>query len=114
MNKRDFIAIAIVLVASVAGFLFFNRVGETGSRIEVTRDGSLIGNYSLTENREIDLEGNTLVVEEGAVYMKSADCPDRYCVSKGKISRVGENIVCLPHKLVVEVKGGDDIDAVAR
>ena len=114
MNKRDFVAIAIVLLLSVAGFLLFARRGESGSTVVISRDGKVVGSYSLSENREIDFEGNTVVVDSGSVYMKDADCPDKYCVSQGRISREGESIVCLPHRLVVEVKGGDGVDAVSR
>ena len=58
--------------------------------------------------------------------MKEADCPDKYCVKQGKIKNVGETIVCLPHKVVVEIektskgidsndnKKNDEIDAVVK
>ena len=36
------------------------------------------------------------------------DCPDKLDVKQGYISKVGEVIVCLPNKLVIEIKGIDD------
>ena len=36
--------------------------------------------------------------------MDHADCPDKICVKTGKIKNKGEQIVCLPNKLVVKVK----------
>jgi hypothetical protein len=42
--------------------------------------------------------------------MKSADCPDKTCVTiGGRISRAGERIVCLPNSLIIEIRGGEDI-----
>ena len=114
MNRRDFVAIAVVLLLSVAGFLLFNRTGESGSEVVITKDGTVVAQYPLSDNREIDLGGNVVVIDGGSVRMKSADCPDKYCVAQGAISREGETIVCLPHRIVVEVKGGDGIDAVAQ
>lgn len=35
--------------------------------------------------------------------MEEANCPDGYCEEQGKISGHTQTIVCLPHKLVVEV-----------
>ncbi|MDK2793681.1 MAG: hypothetical protein PWP75_309, partial [Caldanaerobacter sp.] len=38
------------------------------------------------------------------------------CVKQGYISRVGEAIVCLPNRLVVEIKGGEkeiEIDGIS-
>ncbi len=52
---------------------------------------------------------NQVVVEEQAIAIVSADCPDKICVGEGFISRPGETTVCLPHKVLIEVRsaGGD-------
>ena len=42
-------------------------------------------------------------IEDGKAYMEEANCPDGYCEEQGKISGHTQTIVCLPHKLVVEV-----------
>ena len=60
---------------------------------------------------------NKITIKDGQVFMKEADCPDQYCVKHRTISKTNETIVCLPHKLVVEVLAqGDtgDIDSVAQ
>lgn len=60
---------------------------------------------------------NLLVIKDGKASMKEADCPDKICVAHKPICKKGETIVCLPHKVVVEVRGEDhhdDIDAIAR
>ena len=42
----------------------------------------------------------------GVVHgMYEADCPDQICYSPEFVSKPGETIVCLPHRVVVEVKG---------
>ena len=47
--------------------------------------------------------------------MTEANCGDHTCVRMGRISRAGEAIVCLPHRLVVEIVGGEAAaDAVTR
>jgi hypothetical protein len=41
--------------------------------------------------------------------MKEASCPGfQDCVQKGRISIVGERIVCLPYYLIVEIVGEGD------
>ena len=45
------------------------------------------------------------MIENGMAYVTDADCPDQVCIRMGKISKTGENIVCLPHKLVIQVEG---------
>ena len=45
-----------------------------------------------------------------------ANCGDHTCIRTGAISREGETIVCLPHRMVVRVEGGEGapFDAAVR
>ena len=78
--------------------------------------------YALNENQEIEIENaygyNRIVICDGAVYMEHADCPDQYCVGQGRIHKQGQQLVCLPHKLVVEVQVSaeteQEIDVIAK
>lgn len=112
-GKTDLIFLAALLVLGIALTVGIYRFSESGSKILITVDGQLYGTYDLNENREIPIElngrtANVVVIENGAAYMEDADCPDKLCVHQGKISRDGQTIVCLPHKLVVEVTGGEE------
>ena len=59
-----------------------------------------------------DLGKNTLVIENGSLRMEEADCPNGSCLKQRPISHVGEQIICLPHKLWVEVvaEGGESTE----
>ena len=48
--------------------------------------------------------------------MIDATCPDHICVNQKEISKTGETIVCLPNKVIVEIKGADssELDAVTN
>ena len=46
-------------------------------------------------------------VEPGAISVTAADCPDRVCVSQGRISQSGMPIACVPHRLVIQIEGGE-------
>lgn len=52
---------------------------------------------------------NLISIAEGKVTMEAADCRDQICVHHKPIMSVGESIICLPHRLVVEVTGGETI-----
>ena len=54
---------------------------------------------------DIDL---TVVTGNGCVYVEKSECPDKICVKTGKISAVGEQIVCLPARIVIEIKNNVD------
>lgn len=40
--------------------------------------------------------------------MISATCPDHLCIKQGAINKKGQSIICLPHKLIVEVVSGGE------
>ena len=53
-------------------------------------------------------------MEQGRIRVSQADCPDQVCVDQGWIADGTVPIVCLPHKLVIEIVGGGSaFDAAA-
>ena len=113
MKKKDFLLVGGILAVALVLFLVMKVTGsEAGNRIQVTVDGEVYGTYSLTEDQVIEVkEGdfyNRIRIEDGKAYMEEANCPDGYCERQGKISGGAQTIVCLPHKLVVEVLEADD------
>lgn len=122
LNRRDVILMVLILAAS--GISYVLAVGKQGSEIVITVDGKEFGTYTLEEDGEIVIETkegyNRVVIQDGKAYMKDADCPDRYCVSQGSIQKENQTVICLPHKLVVEVAAGEnsndaeDVDAISR
>ena len=108
INIKDIIFAAVIILA-VLFILACMQFGKqkTGNNIRITIDGKEYGVYSLNEDRVIDIDGefghNQVVIQDGEAYMKEADCPDHYCMEYKAISRKNETIICLPHKIVVEV-----------
>lgn len=120
MKKYDFHLIGAVLALSVllGGFQFF-RQADKDAWIIVTQNGEIAGRYLLAEDNELVFKNNlggrnVLRIKEGQAFMSEADCPDKLCIHQKSISKNGESIICLPHKLVIEVMGSEDaaIDAV--
>ena len=42
-------------------------------------------------------------IKNGQVSMKEANCRDLLCTHMPSIKKVGETIVCLPHRLILEI-----------
>ncbi len=119
--KRDIMLIATLIIVCVAAFLIINFVvKKDGITAAVKVDGNIVYMLPLDKNASVTVEGyqggsNTVVIENGTVYMKDADCPDKLCEKTGKISKNGETIVCLPHRVVVEIQGGEgNVDSLVR
>lgn len=117
MKKNDIRLIGlIVLVALVImGYLYIKE--EEGVQVVVTVDGEEYGDYDLSEDQTILIQGtNTFQIQSRKVFMTKADCPDKLCVHHKPIFRDGESIICLPNKVVVSTIGGKkrDLDAVTN
>ena len=113
IKKKDFLLGGGILAVALVLFLVMKVTGsEAGNRIQITVDGEVYGTYSLTEDQVIEVKDgdfyNRIRIEDGKAYMEEANCPDGYCERQGKISGGAQTIVCLPHKLVVEVLEADD------
>ncbi|MBR5743329.1 MAG: NusG domain II-containing protein [Clostridia bacterium] len=103
------ILIGILLFGALAGAIAL-RVFGGGSVARITLDGEEIRRIDLsrvTEPYEFDVtspEGvNRVRVESGKISVIYADCPDGICVAHGAIEKSGSPIVCLPHRLVIEI-----------
>ena len=94
------------------------RPGGQGGWAVVTVDGREVGRYPLSEDVTVTIgeaDYNVLQIADGQAAVTEANCGDHTCVRTGAVSRAGETIVCLPHRLIVEIRGGDgsDFDATA-
>lgn len=143
ITKQDCCMIfGIVMIALL--FLFsLSFLGKDGGCASVFYDGQSIAEISLDSTEEhyylIHISGtdevemtecakdewhdtvpslteeyNLLICKEGRVQMVQSSCPDKICVHHTGISKVGESIICLPHRLVVEITNGkeNELDGV--
>lgn len=110
MKKKDYIVIIGVLLVAVMIWIGFGQLWKSdGSIVEVTVDGEILGTYRLDQDQTVQIqETNVLVIQNGKADMTDANCPDRLCVHQKAISKSGENIVCLPNKVIVTIIGTEE------
>ena len=112
--RADIILIAALLLMGAVIALFIILTAQDGSYAEILIDGKVSARYPLDHElvRTIHTENgdNTIVIKDGGVFMKDADCPDKICINMGTIRKKGQTIICLPHKLVVEITDGKEMD----
>jgi len=108
-HKNDLILTGIIILAGLVTAALVLLTRPTGSTVSVRVDGKEIASFSLDEDRELYIPGkggsNQLVIRGGYAWMSEADCPDGLCVGMGKINRAGQSIICLPHKVVIQIEG---------
>lgn len=114
MKSNRFWALFFALIGAVclAAALFVQLPGTPGVCIEIYQHGELLHTLPLDTPTQLTIDApnggsNTVTVENGAVCVSHASCPDQVCVDQGWVSSGVVPIVCLPNQLVIQIKGGD-------
>lgn len=112
-KRGDLILILSFLLVGLLIAVFLYAARETGQQVTVRANGQVIAVLSLRDDQEYPIQDasgvtNRLIIQDGAVWMERADCPDQLCVKQGKIRYAGDSIICLPNHVVVEITGGTD------
>jgi len=111
MKKREIIIIGVILLVAV-GALFFLRLSDQEDvkrYVKITVDGEVYDTILLTDDVDMafsivtDLGENHVVIKDGAVNVDWADCKNQVCVNTKEATHLHDAIICLPHKLVIEI-----------
>lgn len=116
LTKGDKGLIIFVVILTLISLAYINKQAFSNSNkyISIQVNGKEVKKIIFDKN----LVGNTIPIEsefgynlieigDEEVRVIEASCPDKIDVKQGYISRVGETIVCLPNKMVIEIKGMD-------
>ena len=113
MKTKVILLLLAAAVAASAAYILLRPGDVSGARARITRDGAVVEEIDLDrvgEGRSFVLENesgrNTIRVEQGRICISEADCPDQVCVNQGWISDGTVPIICLPHKLMIQIIGG--------
>lgn len=122
MIKRwDIIIVCLLMLGSLLPVAIFSYVqaemtDEHSAYVAVISvDGQTIQTIPLTDHEGTEIfdiglqagDHNTIEVRDGKIRIKGATCTDQVCVKMGFISKPGETIVCLPHKVLIEIQTTD-------
>lgn len=112
--RNDIILVAVIVIIAATGLMLWWFSRAEGVSVAVKINGVQTAVYPLSEDREVVIttgdnqeHRNVLVIKDGKAFISEADCPDSICVKTRAASYVGETIVCLPHKLVIEITAAD-------
>jgi len=117
-KKFDFVIIAFLIALSFTPHFIFAKTlskNYTSTYASIKISGKFYKNIPLSSfkgKKEFIITtshgDNTILVKDNTIQVLDADCDDELCVKQGIISNVGENLICLPHELIIEIKGDSD------
>lgn len=121
MQRRNHIIIIVILVFAAVLYLFNRSQMQRGSEVVVEVDGTVSARFPLSEDRSYTISSkedgvNELVIASGEASVTSANCKNQVCVHSLAISKVGQSITCLPHKVHIYITGEEEAvyDAIAN
>lgn len=117
LKKLDIVIIILLFILSFTPNIIFSKTIHNSNKLiyaSIKVDGKLYDNIPLSTNKgekKLNIKSssgnNSILIRDNTIKVISADCKDDLCVKQGEISKVGESIVCLPHKLIIEIKGDE-------
>ena len=131
IRRGDVIIVLMLMLASFIplGIFTYRQAQAENLTLQavVKVDGETVKVFDLVDDGEtetyvyVDDHGheNVIVRTGTSVDMIEANCSDQVCVRMNAIEHVGETILCLPHRLLVEVTSyqavepHDDIDVIS-
>lgn len=122
MKRNDIILLIAVILAALAAFGSYQLLHhENGDMVQISIDSEVTKTFSLNSDTTYTIKtkdggSNILQIKDGYASIQEADCPDKLCVHQKKISKQGETLVCLPHKVVVSIISSQtpELDGVAQ
>lgn len=109
MKRNDILLIVgIVLTALLAAGIYWLFIYKEGTTVQVSINGKVTASFPLDTDTTYTIKTadggiNVLEIKNGAARIAEANCPDELCVHQKKISHQGENLICLPHKVMVDI-----------
>lgn len=118
LKKLDIVIIlSLIALSFTPNLIFAKRLSEnyTSTYASIKISGKFYKNIPLSSFKgEKDFvistsQGdNAVIIKDDTIQISNADCNDELCVKQGIISNVGDNLICLPHELIIEIKGDSD------
>jgi len=120
-TRSDLVFIGLILFISVASsfWVIHKRFQPSSgsSAVCIYQKDKLLEESGLDKDKIIAILGGKMQLElkDGRIRVLNTDCPHHICKNMGWIKHNGETIVCVPNRVLIEIKSKAPavIDAVA-
>jgi hypothetical protein len=106
-NSSDIVLLIVIVAMSIGLIFFINDHSEAGGKKALVYQGNkLVETVGLADkhDRTFKLGATQIEVKDGAIRIAESDCPRGICSHKGWICNSRETIICVPKKIMIEIK----------
>ena len=115
-TKYWILLLTLLLIVCLTLTLWLFRPGQQSNTVQIISRGQVLYTLPLSVDKTVTVETdqgfNTITILEGKVAVTEANCPDGHCKARGFCSG-GAQIVCLPHRLVIDFLGQQQLDGIS-
>lgn len=111
LKKNDLVLLILYLFLTIAmtGYVIKDKMDAKAGAVVVVSEGKEVKRITWpAKNQSFEVKNDlgyiTVKIEDNKVSVVDADCHDKVCVNTKSIDQGGEMIVCLPHKIYVEIQ----------
>ncbi|MBD3347514.1 MAG: hypothetical protein GF401_20855 [Chitinivibrionales bacterium] len=115
----DLVIIGALLLVSVAFIPLMKSYAP--STVAVYRDNRVIARYPLEADKRFTVHGEigdvSVHIHNSRVSVEKSTCSKQICVTATPVSNVGQQIVCAPNHILVQIESSSEDkgpDAIAR
>ena len=105
------VVLAVLLLGGAAAWLAYGGENSGALTATVKHRGQVVARVelsSLTEEKTVSIDGAyhlTVTLDRTGAAVTDSDCPGQDCLHTGRITRVGQSLVCLPEQVIVTLEG---------
>lgn len=121
MKKGDYIVISLLLTIFIVLSVKINSsyIDTDDKYVSVQVNGEEIKQITISEELKTypirtSFGLNVLQIKNKKVKIIEASCPDKIDVKFGEIDKVGQSIICMPNRLIIQIKSNkpNELDVV--
>jgi hypothetical protein len=117
MNKNDIKLLIVVLIFIILLFIFLHKPNNKALLANIYYKNDLLMSVSLSTNNIYSVNGDNgpvlIEVNDNKIRVIEENSNYHYCSKQGYISNVGESIICLPNKIIIELPS-DEVDVEVK
>jgi hypothetical protein len=103
-NIADIVAAVAIVALSITPLFSFSRPSSSGVSAFIYEDGKLVKQADLSVDAVYKVKNMEIQVENRKIRVLKSDCHHQICAHTGWISSSAQTIVCVPNKVLVEVR----------
>lgn len=112
IRKADIALIIVLTAMAIVGMAVVLMQRVSGGFVEIVQHGQVVTTLELGTDTIHTVETgklfNVVQIAHGSVKMLDANCPDKHCLHHAPIMFSGQTIVCLPNRLIIQVRSAEE------